>query len=127
MTKSKTRLLYALSFIALFIIETLIALYVHDAIIRPYVGDIIVVILLYTLIKIFYVKQNPLLPLYITVFAVFVEVLQKFDYATLLGVQNNPFLRTILGSHFDIYDIVCYIIGGLLLAVYEFILRRQRH
>lgn len=127
MTKAKTRLLYALSFISLFIIETLIALYVHDAIIRPYVGDIIVVILLYTLIKIFYVKPNPLLPLYITIFAVFVEVLQKFDYATLLGVQDNPFLRTILGSHFDVYDIVCYIIGGLLLTVYEFIIKRRRH
>jgi len=39
--------------------------------------------------------------------------------AEVLGVADNRFLRTILGTTFDVKDIVCYAVGGLAVALYE--------
>ena len=48
----KKRLVYLSATIILLITEVLIALYVHDDFIRPYVGDAIVVIVIYTFVRI---------------------------------------------------------------------------
>jgi Protein of unknown function (DUF2809) len=45
--------LYALAFLGLLALEICIALFVHDRWIRPFVGDTLVVILLYTFLRIF--------------------------------------------------------------------------
>ena len=39
--------------VILLLTEVLIALYVHDAFVRPYIGDVLVVIVIYTFIRIF--------------------------------------------------------------------------
>ena len=47
------RIGYAIATVILLLIEVLIALYVHDAFVRPYIGDVLVVVVIYTFIRIF--------------------------------------------------------------------------
>ncbi len=110
---------YIFATIILFIIEVLIALFVHDAFIRPYVGDILVVVLLYTFVRIFIPEKCRLLPLYIFLFAALVEVLQYYKIVELLGLQNNRFLAVLIGTVFDIKDIICYAVGCVILGIIQ--------
>lgn len=122
----KKRLLYLLATIIFLIIEVLIALFVHDKFIRPYVGDILVVIVLYTFVRIKIPERCKLLPLYIFIFAAMVEILQYFKIVELLGLENNRFLSVLIGTVFDVKDIICYGVGCLLLGIYEFVMWKKR-
>ena len=115
----KKRFFYLIATLILLIIEVLIALYVHDDFIRPYVGDAIVVIVIYTFIRIFMPEKCRLLPLFIFIFAVAVEILQGIHIVDILGVADNQFLRTLIGDSFDVKDILCYGVGCILLWLYE--------
>lgn len=108
-----SRWFYGLCCMVLFGIETLIALYVHDAVIRPYVGDMLVVVLVYCFVRIFINRPWRGLPLCVFLFAVLVEVMQYFQAAELLGLQDNMVARVVLGSVFDWNDIFCYAVGCL--------------
>lgn len=121
----KKRPYYLIATIILLIIEVLIALYVHDDFIRPYVGDAIVVIVIYTFIRIFIPEKCRLLPLYIFIFAVVVEILQGIHIVNILGVEDNYFLRTLIGDSFDIKDILCYGVGCISLGLYEYLIKRN--
>ena len=113
------RMMYGGVFVILLTIEVLIALYVHDDFIRPYVGDILVVIVVYCFVRIFLPERCRLLPLYVFLFAAGVEFLQYFDPVRLLGLEGNRALRILVGSVFDVTDILCYGLGCLVLAGYE--------
>ncbi len=115
----KKRYLYIFLTLLLLIIEVLIALFVHDQFVRPYIGDVLVVVLLYTFIRIFIPEGVRLLPFYIFIFAAGVEVLQYFRIVEVLGLQNSTFFRILMGSVADIHDVVCYGIGCILLALVE--------
>ena len=117
----KKRVAYLLATIGLFLIELLIALFVHDNFVRPYIGDVLVVVLLYTVVRIFLPEGVRLLPLYIFLFAAGVEVLQYFRIAEVLGLSDNRVLSVVIGSVFDVKDIICYGVGCVMLGVYEFI------
>ena len=119
MTKRKKRIAYGIATVALFVVELLIALFMHDDFIRPYVGDVLVVVLIYTFVRIFLPKGIRLLPLYIFSFAAGVEVLQYFRIAEVLGLSENRILSVVIGSVFDWKDIVCYGVGCGLLGLYE--------
>jgi len=115
------RLVYGIVTILLLVIEVLIALFVHDAFVRPYVGDVLVVVVLYTFIRMFIPEGCKLLPLYIFIFAAGVEVLQLFHIVDVIGLGNNRFFRVLIGSVFDIKDIICYALGCFILGGYELI------
>lgn len=115
------RIKYAAAFIILLAIEVLIALYVHDTIIRPYVGDILVVIVLYFGLRIIWPVGIKLLPVYIFIFAALVECLQLAGLVNILNVQSNTFLRILIGSVFDLKDIICYAIGCILIYICKWI------
>ena len=120
MTKrNQLRIKYAIAFGLLLFVEVLIALYVHDTFVRPYVGDMLVVILVYCFTRIFIPERCRLLPLYVFLFAAGVEVLQYFRLVHILGLEHNRFLRIVLGSVFDIKDIICYGVGSILLEAFE--------
>lgn len=110
---------YLKAFIAIFLVELFIAVFVHDRIIRPYIGDILVIVLLYTFIKIFTKKKIRLLPVYLFVFAAFVEGMQYFNIVKVLGLENNKVLSIIIGSTFDIKDILCYLAGSIILLIWD--------
>lgn len=119
----KKRITYAIVTIVLLLIEILIALYVHDAFVRPYLGDVIVVVVIYTFIRVFIPEKCALLPFWVFVFAAGVEVLQLLHIVDLLGLGNISFFRVLIGSVFDMKDIVCYAVGCSLLGAYEYFIR----
>ena len=116
----KRRTEYAVATLVLLAIEVLIALFVHDAFVRPYVGDMLVVIVLYTFVRIFVPEKCHLLPLWIFLFAVVVEVLQYFEIVRVLGLSGNRFMCVLIGGTFDWRDIACYAVGCALLWLWEF-------
>lgn len=123
--KINERILYAIATLILLAIEVFIALYVNDSFVRPYLGDVLVVIVIYTFIRIIIPKKFRLLPLYILVFSVGVEVLQLLNIVELLGLGNSAFFRVLIGSVFDVKDVVCYTVGCCLLGVYEVWLKNK--
>ena len=118
----RKRIGYGIVTMILLAVEVFIALFVHDSFIRPYVGDVLVVIVIYSFIRILIPQRCKLLPLWIFLFAAGWEVLQLFHMVDLLGLGESRFFRILIGSVFDWKDIVCYAVGCLLLAVYEMIL-----
>lgn len=118
------RLAYFLVFIALFVIEVIIALFVRDSFIRPFLGDVLVVALIASFMRIIFPKKPQLLPIYATLFAFAVEILQYFDIVLLLGLSDNPVISTVIGRTFDFSDLICYLIGGLLFLITEIILSK---
>lgn len=115
----KKRAVYIVLTILLLTVEVLIALFVHDRIVRPYIGDMLVVVVIYTFIRIWIPDALRLLPLYVFLFATGVEILQYFNLVELLGVSDNRFLRILLGTSFDWKDILCYAVGAVLVWTVE--------
>ena len=110
---------YGFAFVLLLLVEILIGVFINDNFIRPFIGDVLVVILIYCLIKTFLKKECVLLPLYIFIFATAVEICQYFDLVTILGLQNNRLARIIIGTTFDINDLVCYFVGFVTLILWQ--------
>lgn len=122
----KKRIAYAITTFLLLIVEVLIALYVHDSFIRPYVGDVLVVIVIYAFIRISIPEGYRFLPLYVFIFAASVEILQLLHIVDILGLGDNRFFRVLIGSVFDIKDVLCYAIGCLILGGYEFYRNKKK-
>lgn len=123
--KTKLRIRYVVGFILSLLIEILIALFVHDKFIRPYVGDALVVIVLYCAVRVIIPKKCKLLPLYIFIFAAGVECLQYFHLVQLLGLEKNKFMSVLIGSVFDVKNIICYAVGCLIIFIYEIMIRKK--
>ncbi len=119
---NKKRVMYIIAFVILFLIEVVIAVYVHDRFIRPYVGDVLVVVVLYCLVRSLFPEKIRLMPIYIFIFAAFVEFMQYFNIVEMLGLQDNRIARIVIGSTFDWGDILCYFVGCLILGLYEAII-----
>lgn len=118
----KERIKYLLCFILLLMIEVCIAVYVHDQFIRPYIGDVLVVMVIYCFIRTIFPESIKGLPFDIFLFATVVEILQYFHIAEIvdkIGLPDNTILRILIGSTFDIKDIICYGVGCALLLGYE--------
>jgi len=120
-TTSK-RLVYLVLFLVLVSVEVLIALFVHDSFVRPYVGDVIVVAVICCFLRIFMPNKIKLMPLYVFLFAAVVEVLQYFNYVTLLGLGDSKFFHILLGTSFSYADIICYAVGGVICFGAEYII-----
>jgi predicted membrane channel-forming protein YqfA (hemolysin III family) len=119
----KKRLIYLIVTILILIIEVMIALFVHDKFVRPYIGDVLVTILICSFLRIFIPKGVKLLPLYVFIFAAGVEVLQYFRIVELLGLSDNRFFSILIGSVFDVKDVVCYGIGCVIFFFGEKIIK----
>lgn len=126
MERQKKRLGYAIAFLFLVAVECAIALWVRDRFIRPYLGDVIVPFAVYAFARIWVPERGRLLPLYVFLFCFLAEAAQYFHLADRLGLSANPFLRILLGATFDWADVVCYFIGCLLLAGWEWLLYKRR-
>lgn len=122
----KMRIKYLMGFLVLLIIEVLIALYIHDEFIRPYIGDVLVVMVLYCFVRIFIPNGVKMMPLYIFVFAAGVEILQYFSLIEVLGLGKNRFLRILIGTVFDVKDIICYGVGCAVITAMTGICRNMK-
>ena len=119
------RTAYLLATVLIFLLELFIALFVRDVFIRPYVGDMLVVVLVYTFLRIVFPERPRLLPLYVFLFAAGVETLQGMRIVELLGLQDNRFFSVLIGTTFDWKDIVCYGVGCVMLGLWEVWLWRK--
>lgn len=126
MNRKDKRIYYGISFLILLIIEVVIAIYIHDNFIRPYIGDVLVVAVVYCFVRIFIPDGVKFMTLYVFMFAAFVEVLQYFQLVKLLKLEENTFARIIIGSTFDIKDILCYGIGTIVIATLELVIVKQK-
>ncbi len=109
---------YLSTFIILFAVEVYIAMFVHDEIIRPFIGDVLVVGVLYFFIRSFIIKVR-YLAIYVFLFACFIEICQYFNLVSILHMENIKVAKIILGSTFDLNDIFCYLVGTIMLLVFE--------
>ncbi|MBQ8783716.1 MAG: DUF2809 domain-containing protein [Clostridia bacterium] len=117
----KSKLVYALLFLTVFAIEVLIALFIDDNFIRPYGGDILVTVLICLFIRAFFPIKTKVMPLYVFLFAVIIEIGQYFDFVKLMGFENNQFISTILGRSFSFVDIICYALGCIIFHFLEWL------
>ena len=116
----KKRIPYIVSFFVLLIVEILIGAFVRDAFIRPYVGDVLVTVLLCCLCRCVKPAGMPWLAVWVLLFSVLVECVQLMEIPELDGTLWS----IILGSTFDIADLVCYAIGCALFATAEKYMKR---
>lgn len=124
----KDKIFYIILFLLVFATEVLIALFVRDDFVRPYVGDVLVTILICLFFRAFFSIKTKLLPIYVFVFSVAIEIGQYFDFVKLMGFENNQFISTILGRSFSVIDIVCYAVGCIIFfAVEQAVLMKTNH
>lgn len=105
--------------ILIFITEVLIALFVHDTIIRPYIGDVLVVILMYCFIKSFLKLPVLTLAIFVLLFSFSIEFLQYLHIVEKLGLQKSKIAKTVIGTSFAWADILCYIVGFIVILIIE--------
>ena len=100
-------------FLVLFIIEVIIALYIKQHFIRHVFGDYLSVIMLYYLIKSFVKIKSVNVVITVLLIAYIVEFLQLTPILDLLSIEENSFIRIILGTTFSIIDLAAYTLGVL--------------
>lgn len=112
------RIISLIIFAVLLITEIFIALYVHDDFIRPYMGDVLVIPVIYSFIRIFIPLKCRLMPLYVFAFAVFTELMQYIKIVDILHIESR-FLRILIGTSFSFADILCYLAGSIIAAIWQ--------
>ncbi len=105
-------------FSAILAAEILIALFVHDGFVRPYLGDVLAVMCVYFFARIIFTEKPRFLSPFVTAFAFAVEFLQLTPLSDLLG--KGSVLSVIVGGTFDVKDLICYLVGGIICLVGEF-------
>ena len=123
--KDRLRLIYGVLFFVILITEILIALFVRDNFVRPYIGDMLVTVLICSFARIFIPEKIRLMPMFVFIFSSLVEIGQYFDFVKLLGLDDNVFISTLLGRTFSLADLICYGVGCLLFAIFDYILKRK--
>lgn len=116
---------YFVKFMVLLVLEITIALYVKDQFVRPYLGDVLVILLMYTCIKSFVALPTKKLPVYLFIFACLIELSQGLKLVEALNLGQYKWAGIILGTSFDVRDILCYALGSFLLVIWEKLLRKN--
>ncbi|HKK12575.1 MAG TPA: DUF2809 domain-containing protein [Flavobacteriaceae bacterium] len=107
-----------IGFIIILITEVSIALLLKNGFVRETFGDYLVVILIYCFLRSF-IKTKPLyLALGVLVFAFTIEFSQLYNILGFFHLQENTLAKVILGSTFQIRDLIAYTVGfGTILIV----------
>ena len=106
----KEKTIYAALALILLVSEILIGKYAHGFV-RGSVGDVLVVMLLFSLARIILTRKPKILPILVFAFAVIIEILQYFDFVSLIGMKDNRIVSIALGGTFSFGDIACYAAG----------------
>lgn len=112
--------IYFLFFLALLATETLIALFLKSGFIRHTFGDFLVVILLYCFIKSFWNLKPVVVGIIVLAIAFGIEFLQLTPFLKWLHLEGNSVAKIILGSTFQVGDLVAYTLGILFVLIIEF-------
>ncbi len=115
---------YLLASALLLTIEIAIAYFHFNPFIRGFIGDVLVILLLYSTVKIFIKNHSLTIALAVLGFAYLVEALQYLKLPEKLNIQGE-LLLTIVGSVYDVWDLVAYTIGFLLILLIEKISKNE--
>ena len=115
---------YAVLFAFILLIELYIGFFIHDRVIRPYIGDLLVIILIYSFLRIFISKSYFIVALSTFIFACFVELAQYFNLISLLGLEKNRIASVVIGTSFSWIDILAYFGGFLMIILVEETLKK---
>ena len=121
----RRRILYAAAAALVIAAELYIAKYVQGGFIRWYLGDVLAVLGVWSFVRIFLPEGCKLLPVWVFLFALCIELAQLADLLGRLG-SESAFLRTWLGGSFDWKDIVCYAAGCLIAFLIELCLTGKK-
>ncbi|QAA80326.1 DUF2809 domain-containing protein [Aequorivita sp. H23M31] len=116
---------YFLLTILFFLIEVFIALFVNDNFVRPYIGDVLVVILIYCFLRTFLKISVLKTALFVLLFSFTVEVLQLMNLIERLQLQESKITQIVLGTSFSWIDMLCYIIGILMVIAAESLNKKE--
>ncbi len=118
---------YFIVSVFMFLAEVLIATALKNIFfIRAYLGDVIVVMLIYTMIKsFFYIRNDMQLIFGILVFSFLVEFAQYFNIAEKLGLRPGSIMYIVVGNSFSWIDMLCYVVGCLLLIIFAKFIGKQ--
>jgi len=116
---------YTILFIILLLSELYIGFFVNDTIIRPYIGDLLVVILIYSFIRIFIHNSYLIIALSTFIFACLVEFAQYYDVISWLGLEDSKTARVLIGTSFSWIDILAYFGGFILIILVEETFKRK--
>lgn len=105
--------------------EVLIASFINDDFIRPYLGDVLVVLLIYSFTRTFFKIGVWKAILLVVAFAFLVEFLQYWKLIEKLDLKDNPFARAVIGTSFSRLDLLCYLVGGVIIGIAEFFISKQ--
>ena len=118
--KLKFKPYYFIGFLILFVVEAMIAFFLKDGFIRHTFGDFLIVILMYCFLKSFWNSNSIKVAITVLVIAFIVEFLQLFQLLKFLHLENNQVAKLVLGSTFQISDLVAYCLGILMILLIEF-------
>lgn len=120
----KPLLKYRLIYLSLTIISFLICIFIvkwfsHQPFIRGFIGDVVVMALIYFFIKTFYHFQPIKLTISVLILAYTIEILQSTQLLVILGLEHNRLAKLVLGSVFDVFDLIAYTLGAVLVYIFD--------
>ncbi len=121
---TRQRIMWSAAFLVLLGIEVCIALFVHDSFVRPYIGDVLAVVTVYCGARIVFLQRFRWLSAAVLALAVCVELVQLTELSSLFG--EGSFMAILLGSTFDVHDLLCYAIGGMICAICDILIFIRR-
>jgi len=102
---------FFVSSLVLLSVEICIAAFLTKGFIRHTFGDFLVVILMYCFVRSF-IKAKPIyLAIAVLLFAFIIETLQLCNLLDFLNLRDNQLAVIILGSSFEISDLIAYALG----------------
>lgn len=102
---------YTFITVLIFVIEVIIALFFKDSFIRAVFGDFLVVILIFSFVRIFYSGNGLDLAIAVLLFSFVIEFSQYFRLVEILGLEKYRWAQIVLGSTFDVWDLIAYTLG----------------
>ena len=111
---------YLLATVLLLITEILIATYLKTGFIRHTFGDYLATILIYCFVKSFIEIDSLKLGIAVLILAFGIEFLQLTNLLEILKLQDKYILKIILGTTFEISDLVAYTLGIITTLGIEF-------
>ncbi|WP_299556103.1 DUF2809 domain-containing protein [Seonamhaeicola sp.] len=110
---------YIILTLLLFTTEALIAAFIPSGFIRYTLGDYLIVILIYCFAKIFIKGHANIIAFGALAIAFFVEFLQLSGILDSLNLDNSYTIKLLLGSTFQLSDLVAYSLGALTIVIIE--------
>jgi hypothetical protein len=114
---------YAILFVAIFMVEILIAKFLIHGFIRGTFGDFLVVILMYCFVKSLVSVKPKYIAIGVLIFTYAIEFLQFFKLLDFLNLQGNKTANVVLGSTFQISDLISYTLGIITVLIVEYKIR----